>query len=155
MRSEGPWRSIRDKEISSLVSHRPVSWEVYTTGEKEWWKLADFSLSEKHQLGNQKALLSSESNLSEVLLLQKQNVKDNLQLQYFYFLFLNDKKVPLKRKEKSVNLQLRLFCSSAPALNRALCHLIMTEFYPVYFSPFASCPCVIACLTLEVGHPSY
>lgn len=28
MRSEGLWRSIRDKEISSIVSHGPMSWEV-------------------------------------------------------------------------------------------------------------------------------
>lgn len=59
------------------------------------------------------------------------------------------------RKKNSVNLQPTFLCTSAPALNRDLCHLIMTDFYPVYFSPSASCPCVIACLTLEVGHPSY
>lgn len=123
--------------------------------EKNGGNCGRFSLSEKHQLGNQKALLSSQSNLSKALLLQKQNVKDNLQLQYFYFLFLNDKNVPLERKKNPVNLQPTFLCTSAPALNRDLCHLIMTDFYPVYFSPSASCPCVIACLTLEVGHPSY
>lgn len=49
----------------------------------------------------------------------------------------------------------RFFCRWVPAPSRDLCCLTMTAFYPVYCSPSVSCPCVIACLMLEVGQPSY
>lgn len=54
----------------------------------------DAGRSEKHQLGNQKVILNSQSNMTETLL--QKCIKDNLQLQYFHFLFLNEKKFHLK-----------------------------------------------------------
>lgn len=89
------------------------------------------------------------------IFLQNYNVKGNLQQQLFYFFTFVQYNVPLGRKKNSVNTLSRLFCSSAPALNSDLCRVILTAFYLVYFSPSAFCPCVIACLRLEMGHPSY
>lgn len=59
-----------------------MSWEVYATDEKEWWKLWQISPYSKNMSWEIRKLSWVVRALSKALILQKQNVKDNLQLQF-------------------------------------------------------------------------
>lgn len=153
MRSEEPWRSVRDKEISSLVSYRPMSRKFNLQMKKNSGNPGNFSVFKKHHQRNQKGVLSKQNNVWNIP--PKLQCQRQLTTAALLSLTSVQYNVPLGRKKNSVNTQSRLFCSSAPARNSDLCLVILTEFYLVYFSPSASRPCVIACLRLEMGHPSY
>lgn len=151
MRSKEPGSS-QDKVISSTVQQRTISWDVNAAGEKELYNLVAFPwlwLCRKTSAGQPGSSSEQPELLFKTLFLPRYNSEQH----YCYGLLMNNECSPWRIQWTFCNIILLWFGPSS-SQGSLLPH--SDSFDPVYYySASDSCPCVIACLMLDVGHLSY